>query len=94
MIDVASARQRGRRRSAPEGQKIAERPVQATNAELPQRIESAFRAVEDTLMVQWKTAAEEELAAATLEGPVDEGRREVLMGVQGDIDGFASRLKV
>ena len=71
-----------------------------TKAELPQRIESAFRAVEDTLMDQWKTAAEEELAAvrkgvtAALEGPVDEGRREVLIRIQEEIDGFASRLNV
>lgn len=71
-----------------------------TKSELPQRIESAFRAVEDTLMDEWKTAAEEELAAvregvaAALDGPVDDGRREVLMGVQEEIDGLTRHLTI
>lgn len=64
----------------------------SAKAELPQRIESAFRGVEEMLMNQWKTAAEDELAAvrdgvaATLAGPMDEGRREILLGIEERID--------
>ncbi len=64
----------------------------AAKAELPQRIESAFRSVEETLMDQWKTAAEEELAAvregvaATLHGPVDTSRQDLLTDITGRID--------
>lgn len=71
-----------------------------TKAELPQRIESAFRTVEETLMAQWKTAAEEELAAvregvaAALEGPADTGRKDLLTGVQERIDDLSRRLTV
>lgn len=72
---------------------------QAAKAELPQRIESAFRGVEETLMDQWKTAAEEELAAvrdgvtAALEGPLDEGRRDVLTQVQEGIDELSTQFQ-